>query len=98
MNRKTVTELMEEYETLVARPNEADTAFYNGLFERYLHPVLTRGHTQPFWMYDLNPETNPYMMQRLAVNGAFNSGALYLHGRYYLVARVEGADRKSFSP
>lgn len=96
MNRKTVTELMEEYETLVARPNEADTAFYNGLFERYLHPVLTRGHTPPFWMYDLNPETNPYMMQRLAVNGAFNSGALYLHGRYYLVARVEGADRKSF--
>lgn len=96
MDRKTFPELMQEYEALIARPNETDPAFYNGLFERYVHPVLTRSHTPPFWMYDANPETNPYMMQRLGVNCAFNSGALYLNGRYYLVARVEGADRKSF--
>jgi 4-O-beta-D-mannosyl-D-glucose phosphorylase len=88
--------LMAEYESLITRPNTLDDRFYNGLFERYAHPVLTREHTPPFWMYDANPETNPYMMQRLNVNCAFNSGALYMDGRYFLVARVEGADRKSF--
>jgi len=96
MRTKSFETLMAEYEALVARPNEPDSHFYNGIFERYSHPVLTREHTPPFWMYDANPETNPCMMQRLGVNCAFNSGALYLNGKYYLVARVEGADRKSF--
>jgi len=96
MKTKTFAELTAEYEALVTRPNEVNPRFYNGLLERYRYPVLTREHTPPFWMYDLNPVTNPYGMKRLDVNGAFNSGALYLNGRYYLVARVEGADRKSF--
>lgn len=69
---------------------------YNGIFNRYEKPVLTREHIPPFWKYDLNPETNPYFMERLGVNAVFNSGALYLDGKYYLVARVEGNDRKSF--
>ena len=47
-------------------------------------------------MYDADPETNPYMMQRLGVNAALNSGAIKLNGKYYLVVRVEGMDRKSF--
>ena len=88
--------LLAEYETLVAHPNPVDTHFYNGLLERYRYPVLTREHTPPFWMYDADPVSNPYMMQRLGVNCTFNSGALYLDGRYVLVARVEGMDRKSF--
>ena len=96
MRTKSFDQLMAEYESLIARPNQVDECFYNGLFERYENPVLTREHTPPFWMYDLNPDTNPYMMQRLGVNCAFNSGALFLDGRYLLVARVEGADRKSF--
>ncbi|MDD3336949.1 MAG: glycosidase [Eubacteriales bacterium] len=96
MKTKTAAELMAEYETLIARPNEVNHDFYNGIFERYRYPVLTREHTPPFWMYDLNPGTNPYMQQRLGVNCAFNSGALYQNGKYYLVARVEGMDRKSF--
>ncbi len=96
MRQKTFDTLMAEYEALIARPNAVDESFYNGIFDRYTHPVLTRGHTPPFWMYDANPQTNPFMMQRLGVNCAFNSGALYLDGRYLLVARVEGADRKSF--
>ncbi len=96
MTVKTFDTLMAEYEALVARPNAVNERFYNGLFERYTYPVLTRDHTPPFWMYDANPQTNPYMMQRLGVNCMFNSGALYLEGRYVLVARVEGADRKSF--
>ena len=96
MKTKTCAELTAEYEALVTRKNEVNQRFYNGLFERYRYPVLTREHTPPFWIYDLNPETNPHMMQRLGVNGAFNSGALYRNGKYYLVPRVEGADRKSF--
>ena len=96
MQIKTFDGLMAEYEARIARPNAVDEHFYNGLLERYQNPVLTREHTPPFWMYDANPATNPYMMQRLGVNCTFNSGALYWKGRYLLVARVEGMDRKSF--
>ena len=32
----------------------------------------------------------------IRIHAAFNAGAIKLHGRYCLVARVEGADRKSF--
>ena len=96
METKTFSGLMAEYESLIARPNEVNPHFYNGLYERYRYPVLTREHTPPFWMYDANPQTNPYMMQRLGVNGSFNSGAIFLNGKYCLVARVEGSDRKSF--
>ncbi len=96
MRQKSFAELMAAYEALVVRPNEEDARFYNGVYARYQRPVLTREHIPPFWMYDADPQTNPFMMQRLGVNAAFNSGALYRDGRYYLVARVEGADRKSF--
>ncbi len=85
-----------KYEKLIARKNRVDKRFYNGIYERYVYPVLTARHAPLIWKYDLNPETNPYFMERLGVNCAFNSGAIYLKGKYYLVARVEGADRKSF--
>ncbi len=88
--------LMEGYERVIARPNPINEHFYNGIFTRYQHPVLTREHIPPFWMYDANPVTNPYMMQRLGVNATLNSGALKLNGKYCLVVRVEGMDRKSF--
>lgn len=70
--------------------------FYNGVFDRYEDPVLTRDHVPVTWKYDINEETNPYFMERLGVNAVMNSGAIELNGKYYLVARVEGADRKSF--
>ena len=89
-------ELNAAYESLVRRPNRKNQHFYNGIYDRWEYPVLTREHIPPFWMYDVNPETNPHMMQRLGVNGVFNSGALMLNGKYTLVARVEGNDRKSF--
>ncbi|MCR4884508.1 MAG: glycosidase [Clostridiales bacterium] len=88
--------LMEAYERVVSRPNPVDEHFYNGIFNRYRHPVLTREHIPPFWMYDADPETNPYMMQRLGVNATLNSGAIKLNGKYCLLVRVEGMDRKSF--
>ncbi|MDO3644340.1 glycosidase [Mucilaginibacter sp. L3T2-6] len=68
----------------------------NGVFDRYVNPVLTAGHTPLFWRYDLNPETNPHLMERFGINAAFNAGAIKLNDKYLLVARVEGADRKSF--
>ena len=96
MQTRSFSSLMEAYERLVSRPNQPSEHFYNGIFERYVHPVLTREHIPPFWMYDANPETNPFMMQRLPVNAVLNSGAIKLDGKYCLVARVEGQDRKSF--
>ncbi len=85
----------ERQERLLTRKNvKAD--FYNGVFERYEYPVLTREHIPLTWRYDLNPETNPYFMERLGVNAVMNTGAILLNGKYYLVARIEGNDRKSF--
>ncbi len=72
------------------------TDFYNGIYDRYEDPVLTRNHVPVFWKYDLDAERNPYFMERLGINAVMNSGAIYLNGKYHLVARVEGADRKSF--
>ncbi len=85
----------EKYEKIVSRKN-VKSDFYNGIFDRYEYPVLTREHIPVEWKYDLNPETNPYFMERLGVNAVFNAGALYKDGKYYLVARIEGNDRKSF--
>ncbi len=84
-----------KYERIVDRQNKK-TADYNGIYDRYKFPVLTREHIPVFWRYDLDEKTNPYFMERLGVNAVFNSGAIELDGKYYLVARVEGADRKSF--
>ena len=82
-------------EELLARKNKK-TDFYNGIYDRWENPVLTREHIPLEWRYDLNVATNPYFMERLGVNAVFNAGAIELNGKYYLVARVEGNDRKSF--
>ncbi len=70
--------------------------FYNGIYDRYVDPVLTREHVPVHWKYDVHADTNPYFMERLGVNAVMNSGAIRLNGKFYLVVRVEGADRKSF--
>ena len=93
---RTYQEIESRYEALIHTPNMIHEGRYNGIFDRFVNPVLTREHIPPFWIYDPNPKTNPYMMQRLGVNAVFNSGALLLDGKYTLVARVEGSDRKSF--
>ncbi len=80
---------------LIEKKNQKSD-FYNGIFDRYVNPVLTREHAPIHWRYDLDADTNPYFMERLGVNAVMNSGAVYLDGKYYLVARVEGNDRKSF--
>ncbi len=95
LNKKYYEEL-EKYEALINRKNEIDPEFYNGVYDKYTYPVLTREHIPLTWQYDLDPETNPYFMKRLGVNAVMNSGAIELNGKFYMVARIEGDDRKSF--
>lgn len=87
--------LAAEYADLIARPNYA-LPQARGVLTRWANPVLTRDHIPPAWVFDLNVETNPHFLPRLGVNSVFNAGAIKLAGRYHLVARVEGVDRKSF--
>ena len=68
----------------------------NGVYNRYKNPILTRDHIPLEWRYDLNPKTNPFFMERIGFNAVFNAGAIKLNGKYLLIARVEGNDRKSF--
>ncbi len=86
--------LIGDYNLLINRRNEKIDG--NGVYCRYKYPVLTAGHLPLDWRYDFNPTTNPFLMERIGVNAAFNSGAIKWKGRYLLVVRVEGYDRKSF--
>ena len=90
-----VKQLLTEYETLINRPNEKTTNT-NGIVQRYQYPVLTAAHTPVFWRYDLDHATNPLLCERMGINSTFNVGAIDLDNRIYLLARVEGVDRKSF--
>jgi 4-O-beta-D-mannosyl-D-glucose phosphorylase len=87
--------LQQEQQQLINKPNQVAGAG-NGVFNRYKNPVLTAAHTPINWRYDLNPGTNPYLMERFGINAAFNAGAIKFNGKYVLVVRVEGVDRKSF--
>ncbi len=87
--------LKKQHDALLNLENEKEE-FGNGIYDRYIHPVVTAGHIPLHWRYDLNPETNPYMMERIGVNAALNAGAIKWNGKYILVVRVEGNDRKSF--
>ena len=68
----------------------------DGFVTRYTNPVLTAAHVPLLWRYDFNEATNPFLMERIGVNAVFNAGAIKFNGKYCLVARVEGYDRKSF--
>ena len=85
----------EKYEKLITRKNEK-SSHYNGIYDRYKYPVLTAAHTPLIWRYDFDYETNPNFIERLGINATMNSGAIELDGRFFLVVRVEGNDRKSF--
>lgn len=84
----------ERFDALIARKNEPLEG--NGVYRRYKNPVLTAEMAPLIWRYDFNPQTNPYFMERIGVNATLNSGAIKWNGRYLLVVRMEGADRKSF--
>lgn len=90
-----VRQLFEEHSALVSRRNKRRTDG-NGIYDRYLYPIITRDHTPVFWRYDLNYMTNPHLMTRLGINTTFNAGAIKHDGKYCLAVRTEGFDVKSF--
>jgi len=89
-----LSRLQQQYRELIERPNKAIEG--NGVYERYQYPVLTAAHAPLAWRYDLSPERNPFLMERIGVHAVFNAGAIKWKGKYVVVARVEGNDRKSF--
>lgn len=91
-----LAELQQAHRALLARSNTPDPRWNNGIYTRWQHPVVTAAHVPLEWRYDLNPQTNPFLMERLGVNSVFNPGAIEHDGKILLVCRVEGWDRKSF--
>jgi len=92
---KRVEYLLSRHDDFINKPNFKEES-KNGIYDRYVNPILTHEHIPVYWRYDLNYDTNPNLMQRIGANAAFNSGAILFDGKYYLVVRVEGWDRKSF--
>ena len=90
-----VQALRLRHEALLQRKNQVVEGG-NGIYEKYVYPILTAEHTPLEWKYDFNEQDNPFLMQRIMMNAVLNAGAIKLDGRYLLVCRVEGADRKSF--
>ena len=90
-----VAALRARHEELLSRPN-IKKEWGNGIYDRYEYPIVTAEHTPLEWRYDFCEKDNPYLMQRIMMNATFNSGAIKWNGKYLLVVRVEGADRKSF--
>ncbi len=93
-HQEKIDKLFADHEALINLKNEKLDG--NGVYSRYKNPILTAAHTPVFWRYDLNPETNPHLMERIGVNAAFNAGAIEWNGKICLAVRVEGDDRKSF--
>lgn len=92
---KRLDQLVREQEALLMRENIREEES-NGVVYRYQYPVVTARHIPLEWRYDLNPATNPYCMERIGMNATMNAGAIKWQGKYLLMVRVEGADRKSF--
>lgn len=90
-----VSAVKSYYEELISRKNRPVFPG-NGIFERYAFPILTAEHTPVFWRYDMSSDTNPFFMERFGINGTFNAGAIKWQGKYLIIVRVEGNDRKSF--
>src|SRR5574344_3087418 len=90
-----VKRLKDNHKAVLSQPN-IPSVVYNGIYTRYVNPILTAAHTPLEWRYDLDEQTNPFLMQRIMINATLNSGAIKWRDKYVLVVRVEGADRKSF--
>jgi 4-O-beta-D-mannosyl-D-glucose phosphorylase len=85
----------KEYRELLQLPNKK-IENGNGIIDRYKNSILTAAHTPLFWRYDINPDSNPNLLERFGINAVFNAGAIKWNNKYIVVARVEASDRKSF--
>lgn len=95
MFKERFEKIVKQHKELIEKQNKALFSV-NGIYNRYQNPILTRDHIPLHWRFDLNPETNPYFIERIGFNAVFNAGAIKIDDKYLLVARVEGNDRKSF--
>jgi 4-O-beta-D-mannosyl-D-glucose phosphorylase len=98
MNRtfdQQLSKMRKEQELLIERANHP-VEISNGVYHRYQFPVLTAAHVPLDWRYDFDRRSNPFLMERFGINAVLNAGAIKWNGKYLLMARVEGADRKSF--
>ena len=93
--KSNIKELVNDQNKFIEKTNKP-TSSTNGWYQRYTNPILTAAHIPINWRYDLNKKTNPFLMERIGINAVMNSGAIKWNDKYLLVARVEGADRKSF--
>lgn len=93
--RKSLKNLKKVQEELLSLQN-SKRLNGNGVYDRYINPIITADHTPLTWRYDFNPETNPNLLERIGVNGTLNAGAIKWQNKYIIVVRVEGYDRKSF--
>ena len=91
-----LSSLRRNHAALIKRKNSVDASWDNGVYERYVNPVITAAHVPLEWRYDLNPKTNPFLLERLGINAALNAGAIEWNGGIAICVRVEGWDRKSF--
>ncbi|WP_348689237.1 glycosidase [uncultured Pseudoalteromonas sp.] len=90
-----LTKLQAQHKTLIAKEN-SEVQKSNGIYSRWSNPIVTNDHIPLDWRYDFNHETNPFLLERIGVNATLNSGAIKFNGKYVIVVRVEGVDRKSY--
>ncbi|MDR3653628.1 MAG: glycosidase [Paludibacter sp.] len=93
--KEALNQLKVHHEEILSLKNEK-LPFGNGIYNRYKNPVVTANHVPLTWRYDFNKDTNPFLLERIGVNGTFNAGAIKWNDKYILLVRVEGNDRKSF--
>ncbi|HRU02367.1 MAG TPA: glycosidase, partial [Victivallales bacterium] len=94
--KKRLKKIIHIYKKTISTKNAIDPLWFGSAYYRYKNPVLTRNHIPPHWKYDLNPNTNPFLLERLGINAVFNPGAILHDNKIFLICRVEGYDRKSF--
>ncbi|TCK83350.1 glycoside hydrolase family 130 protein [Albibacterium bauzanense] len=87
--------IIKEYNALIEMENHPVLPG-NGVYIRFVNPVLTAKHVPLEWRYDFYEKSNPFFMERISVNATFNAGAIKWKNKYVLMVRVEGVDRKSF--
>ncbi len=95
-HQQKLNDLIAKQKQFVERPNSIDPDWNNNVYDRYLYPVLTDKHVPLFWRYDFDKTRNPELLERLGIGCTLNPGAIKFNGKYYLMVRTEGYDRKSF--
>ncbi|WP_440876582.1 glycoside hydrolase family 130 protein [Thalassotalea sp. PLHSN55] len=93
--KKRLDNLTNAQKVLISREN-SPKEHSNGIYQRYVNPIVTPEHIPLNWRYDLNEQSNPFCMERIGVNATLNSGAIRFNHKFVIVVRVEGNDRKSF--